>query len=58
MKTTRARRTKQERAEIRREYYRLVAPRDQRFDLSYDLMEEIVSMIRMNRILAGGLADE
>jgi hypothetical protein len=45
MNANKARRTSQERAEIKREYLRLVAPRDQRTDLSYDLMEQIVSMI-------------
>ena len=58
MKTTRARRTTQERAQIYLEYLRLVAPKDRRPDLTCDQKEEIVSMIRMNRILAGKLADE
>ena len=58
MRTTKDRRTNQERRFIRAEYLRLVAPKDQRTDLSYDDMEEIVSMIRLNRVMSGQLANE
>ena len=58
MNPTKARRTHQERRYIREEYRRLVAPKDQRTDLSYDDMEEIVSMIRLNRVMSGGLAED
>ena len=53
MKTTRPRRSTQERAHIYREYLRLVAPKDQRPDLTCDEKEEIVSMIKLNRIMSG-----
>lgn len=56
--TKRARRTRQERAEIKREYLRLVAPKDVRTDLSYDDMETIVSMIQLNRVMSGQLAND
>ena len=53
MKTTKARRSTQERAHIYREYLRLVAPKDRQPDLTCDEKEEIVSMIKLNRIMSG-----